>query len=143
MSIEGNKEVVRRYYEEVLNKGDLDALDELAALDYEEHDPLPGQGTGRAGLRDRVAMLEQGFHPQFTIEDLVAEGDRVVVRWTNSGTHVGEFMGIPPTERTFTIAGIDVHRLQDGKMAEHWHVVDQLAMLLQLGVITLPGAPAE
>lgn len=141
MSIERNKEVVRRFYEEVLNKRDLDALEELAVSDYEEHDPLPGQGTGRDGLRGRVTMLLNGLNPHFSIEDVIAEGNRVVVRWTNSGTHVGEFLGMPPTEKTFTIAGIDIYRLQDGKMAEHWHVVDLLAQLLQLGIVTLPGAP--
>ncbi len=143
MSIEGNKEVVRRYYEEVFNKGELDALDELAVAEYEEHDPLPGQETGRDGLRNRVTMLIAAFAPQFTIEDLIAEGDRVVARWTNSGVHRADFMGIPPTERTVNVTGIDVHRLQDGKMVEHWHVVDMLSMLVQLGVVTLPGAPGE
>lgn len=143
MSIERNKEVVRRFHEEVLNKKNLDALEELAVPDYEEHNPLPGQGTARDGLRDRVTMLLRGLDPHFTIEDVIGNGDKVVVRWTNSGTHVGEFLGMPPTDRTFTIAGIDIYRLQDGKMAEHWHVVDLLAQLLQLGIVTLPGAPAE
>jgi steroid delta-isomerase-like uncharacterized protein len=143
MAVEQNKEIVRRFYEEVMNKEDIDALGELAVPDYEEHDPLPGQGTAREGLRDRVTMLIRAFHPQFTIEDLIAEGDRVVARWTNTGVHVGEFLGIPPTNRTATVAGIDVYRLQDGKLAEHWHVVDQLSMLIQLGVVALPGAPAE
>jgi steroid delta-isomerase-like uncharacterized protein len=142
MSIEGNKEAVRRYYDEVLNKADVDALDELAVADYEEHDPLPGQRTGREGLRDRVTMLIRGFAPQFTIEAVIAEGDMVAVRWTNAGVHRAEFMGIPPTERTVSIGGIDVHRLRDGKLAEHWHVVDMLSMLVQLGVVTPPGAPA-
>jgi steroid delta-isomerase-like uncharacterized protein len=143
MGIEENKEVARRYYEAVLNDGDLAALDELAVPDYEEHEPLPGQGTGRAGLEDRVRMLRAAFAPHFTIHDVIAEGDRVVVRWTHDGTHVGEFMGMPPSGRSFSIAGIDVHRIRDGKLAEHWHVVDQLSMLQQLGVIPAPdGAPA-
>ncbi len=114
MSTEHNKEVVRRFYEEVLNKQDLDSLEELAVIDYEEHDPLPGQGTGRDGLRDQVSMLLKGLDPHFTIEDLIAEGDRVVARWTNNGTHVAEFLGMPPTNKQFTIAGIDIYRLEDG-----------------------------
>ena len=125
----------------MFNKGDVDLLDELAVADYEEHDPLPGQGTGRDGLRDRVTMLVGTLAPQFTMEDVIAEGDRVVVRWTNSGIHRGESRGFPATGRTVSIAGIDIHRLEGGKMAEHWHVVDMLSMLVQLGVITLPGAP--
>jgi predicted ester cyclase len=66
-----------------------------------------------------------------------------VVRWTNSGTHSGDFLGIPATGRTVSFAGIDIYRVEDGKLAEHWHVVDQLSMLIQLGVVTLPDAPAE
>jgi steroid delta-isomerase-like uncharacterized protein len=143
MGTEGNKDVARRYYEAVLNGGDLAALDELAVPDYEEHDPLPGQGTGRAGLEDRVRMLRSAFDPHFTIEDVIAEGDRVVVRWTNDGTHVGEFLGMPPSGRSFSIAGVDIHRVRDGRLAEHWHVVDQLSMLQQLGFVPSPdGAPA-
>jgi steroid delta-isomerase-like uncharacterized protein len=143
MGTEGNKELARRYYDAVLNDGDIGALDELAVADYEEHDPLPGQGSGRAGLEDRVRMLRSAFAPHFTIEDTIAEGDRVVVRWRNEGTHVGEFMGMPATGKNFSIAGIDVHRVRDGKLAEHWHVVDQLAMLQQLGFLPAPqGAKA-
>jgi steroid delta-isomerase-like uncharacterized protein len=143
MSLEQNKQVVRRYYQDVLNGGDLGALDELAVEGYEENDPLPGQGTGLQGLRDRVEMFHTGLAVQFTIEDVVAEGDRVAVRWTNAGTHVGPFLGIPPTGKSFSIAGIDIHRIQDGKMAEHWHVVDQLTMLQQLGLLPAPeGAGA-
>jgi steroid delta-isomerase-like uncharacterized protein len=143
MSTEPNKEVARRYYEWVLNDGEVEALDEMAVPDYQEHDPLPGQGTGLQGLKDRVTMLKSGLDSRFTIEDLIAEGDKVVVRWTNSGTNVGEFLGMPPTGKGFTIAGIDIHRLEDGKMAEHWHVVDNFSMLLQLGLIPPPGGGGE
>lgn len=136
MTIEANKQVVRRFYEEV-NERNLEAIDELAVLDYEEHDPLPGQGTGRAGLHDRMGMLLGALQPRFTIQDVVAEGDRVVVRWTNSGTHVGEFFGIPATGKIVSAAGVDIYRLEGGKMAEHWHVVDQLPMLQQLGVLPI------
>jgi steroid delta-isomerase-like uncharacterized protein len=142
MSIESNKAIVARLYDEVFNGRDLGVLPELATLDYDEHDPLPGQGTGLDGLRDRVQAIISGFGERFTVEDVVAEGDRVVVRWTGSGTHVGEFMGIPPTGKSFTIAGIDVYRVADGKLAEHWHVVDQLALLGQLGLLP-QQEPAE
>ncbi len=135
---ENIKDVARRYYDAVLNRGDLDLLDDLAVADYVEHDPLPGQGTGRQGLKDRVTMLMAAFGQTFTLEDVIAEGDRVVVRWTGSGNHVGEFMGIPPTGRSFTIAGIDIHRIEGDQMAEHWHVVDQLSLLQQLGLIPGP-----
>jgi steroid delta-isomerase-like uncharacterized protein len=143
MTIEANKTVVRRYYEEVLNTGHVNVLAELAVADYAEHDPLPGQGTGRDGLRDRVELLRGAFRPHFTIEDIIAEGDKVAVRWTNRGTHVGEFMGLPATGKAFVIAGIDIHRLRDGQLAEHWHVVDLLGQLQQLGILPQPaGASA-
>jgi steroid delta-isomerase-like uncharacterized protein len=134
--IAANKAAVRRYYEDVLNAGDVSALQELAVAQYDEHDPLPGQTTGREGLQQRVRMLRDAFHAHFTIEDLIAENDKVVARWTSRGTHVAEFLGIPPTGKPYTIAGIDNHRLVDGKLAEHWHVVDQLSQLRQLGVIS-------
>ena len=139
---ESIKDVARRYYDAVLNRGDVDLLDDLAAADYVEHDPLPGQGDGRQGLKDRVTMIATAFSQTFTIEDVIADGDRVVVRWTGSGKHVGEFMGIPPTGRSFTIAGIDIHRIEGGRMAEHWHVVDQLSLLQQLGLIPGPQESA-
>ncbi|MDQ3878024.1 MAG: ester cyclase [Actinomycetota bacterium] len=133
-----SKEVARRIYEEVFNRRELDVIDDVATPDYIEHDPLPGQGTGRDGLRDRVQMLIDAFDPQFTLEDMIAEDDRVVVRWTNSGTHVGEFLGIPSTGQSFNIAGIDIYRVEDGKLAEHWHVVDMYGQMVQLGLLPSP-----
>jgi steroid delta-isomerase-like uncharacterized protein len=135
MGTERNKEVIRRYYEHVLDGGDVDALDELAVPDYDEHDPLPGQ---EPGLKDRVTAVRKGLAPHVTIDDVIAEDDKVVVRWTNSGTNLGEFLGIPATGRSFTIPGIDIHRLEGGRMAEHWHVVDMLGHLQQLGLLPSP-----
>ncbi|MFN2561916.1 MAG: ester cyclase [Jatrophihabitans sp.] len=135
MTVEQNKQVVGRYYSEVLNEGRTDLLSELALTDYVEHDPLPGQGDGRDDFVARVELLRSAFAPlRFTVEDVIAEGDRVVVRWSSTGRHTGEFVGIPPTDREYTISGIDIHRLDDGRMAEHWHVVDQLSQLQQLGL---------
>ena len=139
MSTDENRAVVRRYYQEVLEGGNIQLLEEMAIPNYDEHDPIPGQSNGLEGLKQRVEMLRSAFQPRFTLEDMIAEGDKVVVRWTNRGTHVGEFMGIPPTGKSFSIAGIDIHRLSGGKMAEHWHVVDQFGQLQQLGVIPLPA----
>ena len=140
MSIEDNKTQVQRLYE-LLNAGDVEAVGGLVSPDYEEHDPLPGQGSGREGVLDRFSMIKAGLAPRFTVEDVIAEGDRVVVRWTNSGTHVGEFAGIPPTGRTFTISGIDIYRVSGGVLCEHWHVIDQLSMLGQLGLLPEPAEP--
>lgn len=140
MSDQPSKTVVRRYYDEVFNQRRVDLVDELATEKYVEHDPFPGQGDGRADLKARVGAILDAFNPvRFTLEDMVAEGDRVVVRWTQKGTHSGNFMGIPPTGKQYTIAGIDIHGIRDGLMAEHWHVVDQLALLQQLGVMPAPA----
>ena len=143
MSVEPNKTLVRRYYDEVLNGRRVELLDELAAPDYVENNPLPGQGTGREGLKQRVTMLVDGLAPTFTIADVVAEDDRVVVRWVNSGTHAGAFLGVPRTGRSFRIAGIDIHRVAGGRLAEHWHVIEEFALLQQLGLLPAPeGASA-
>lgn len=141
MSEQDNKAVVRRYYDEVLNQRNIDLLDELAVEDYVEHDPFPDQGNGRADLKARVAGFCAAFNPlQFTIQDMIAEGDKVVVRWTNAGTDSGGFMGIPATGKDFGVAGIDIHVVRDGKLAEHWHVVDLLTQMQQLGLVPGPGA---
>ena len=134
----GSKETVRRIYEDVLNKRDLRPLDQLVRPDYVENNPLPGQGHGLAGMKDRYTMLFNGLDAHFTVEDMIAEGDKVVVRWTNSGTNTGDFLGIPATGRQYSIQGIDIYRLEDGKLAEHWDVVDVFGHMVQLGVIPAP-----
>lgn len=144
MTAQDNKTIISRYYDEVLNMRKVDLLDELAAEDYVEHDPFPGQGNGRADLKARAQLLLGAFEPlRFTIEDVIAEGDRVVVRWRNSGIHSGSFLGMPATNKAFSVAGIDIHALRDGRMAEHWHVIDQLAQMQQMGLIPVPGGAAS
>ena len=138
MSSESHKNLVRRFYDEGLNAHHVDVIDELALADYIEHDPLPGQRDGLAGLKDRASMLIDGLGSTYTLHDVIADGHRVVVRWTNAGVHTAEFLGLPPTGRPFDFAGIDIYRMENGRMAEHWHVVDQLTMLQQLGVISAP-----
>ena len=143
MSTEQSKALARRVFEEVLNGRNLAALDELIATDYVEHNPLPGQRTGLDGIKDRYTMVLNAFDPQFSIEDVIAEGDRVVLRWTNSGTHVGEFLGMPPTGKSYSIPGIEIWRVKDGRLVEHWDVVDIFGQLQQLGLLPQPeGAPA-
>ncbi len=139
-----NKETIRRYYEEVFNQGKLEVLDEIVARDHVEHNPLPGQTQGIDGLKQRVAMVRGAFNPQFTLEDVLADGDKVVVRWTNSGTHLADWFGVPATGRTVVVSGIDIHQLRDGRMAEHWDVVDIFGLMMQIGAIPAPsGAPAS
>ncbi len=128
----------RRLYE-LLNQGDVEAVGDLVTPDYVEHAPFPGQGVGREGVLDRFSMIVTALAPHFTVEDVITEGDRVVVRWTNAGTHVGEFAGIPATGKTFSISGIDIYRIEGDLLAEHWHVIDQLSMLGQLGLLPAPA----
>jgi steroid delta-isomerase-like uncharacterized protein len=139
MSTEANKELVRRYYDEVHNRRNYDRIEELVTPDFKEHDPLPGQAAGREGMKDRERMLAANLDVRFTVEDIIAEGEKVVVRWRNHGTHIGEFLGIPPTGKEFSVEGINVYRVLDGKLAEGWSVVDVFGQLLQLGVIPSPA----
>ena len=139
MTVEANKAIVRLYYAQVLDAGNLDALPELAASNYVENDPLPGQGSGLKGLVQRVRMLRNGLpNLHFTVDDIVAEGEKVIVRWTMQGTHLGEFFGVPATGKTVKATGVDIILMRDGKMAEHWHEIDALGLLQQLDVIVLP-----
>src|ERR1044071_4915703 len=100
MSTETNKAIVRRYYEEVHNQGKRDALKKIVVEDFVEHNPFPGHGQGLAGFYQRVEMLQTAFTMNFTIEDMIAEGDKVAVRWTNHNVHHGTFMGVPAPSKT-------------------------------------------
>jgi predicted ester cyclase len=135
-----NKETVRRLYEEVANQGRLELLDEIACADHVEHNPFPQQGQGAEGLKQRVSMVRAAFNPRFTIEHLIAEGDKVAVMWSNQGTHVGEWFGFAPTGKSLTTQGVGIHLLRDGRLAEHWDVVDIVNFLTSVGV--LPARPA-
>jgi steroid delta-isomerase-like uncharacterized protein len=140
---EKNEAVVCRLIEEVLNGGQIDLLAELVASDHVGHDPL-GDHYGREGLRIVVTEYRVAF-PDLcvTVEDLVSEGDRVVHRFTLRGTHAGQFMGIPPTERVVTAAGIAIDRFADGKVAESWVSLDALNLLRQLGAAPTLGRRPE
>ncbi|MHC4519796.1 MAG: ester cyclase, partial [Planctomycetota bacterium] len=132
---ETNKVLVQRMIDEVMNQQNLAVVDELFAADYLMHDPAwPMEVKGPEGFKEWAgAMLDPYFSDsRITIEDMIAEGDKVAVRWTWSGTHTGEFMGIPPTGRQTTVAGISIHRFADGKFVESWVNYDALGMMQQL-----------
>lgn len=135
-----NKQMIMRLYEEVVNQGRLEILDEMAWPDHLEHNPFPQQSQGVGGLKQRVSMVRAAFNPRFTIEHLIAEGDKVAVMWSNAATHVGEWCGFPPTEKSITFHGVDIHLLRDGRLAEHWDVVDITDFLAKLGVLPAPPA---
>jgi len=134
-----NKRTILRLYEEVGNQGRLEVLDEIAWPDHIEHYPLPGQTQGVEGLKQRVSMVRAAFNPKFTIEHLVAEGDKVAVMWSNQGTHVGEWFGFAPTGKSVTAHGVDIHLLRGGRLAEHWDVVDISEFLMAVGAVSAPA----
>ncbi len=144
MSAEENKALVRRYVEEVVNQRNLDLLDEIFAPDFVQYGAEPDQVSGVEDLKQFFAMLRSEF-PDFqgTIEDLFTAGDKVVLRFTFRGTHQGEFMGIAPTDKQVTMAGIDIFRIADDKIVELWGQEDMLGMMQQLGAIPEPGQSEE
>jgi steroid delta-isomerase-like uncharacterized protein len=139
---EENKALVRRELEEIFNEGKLELADELLASDYTVHDSaLTEPVHGIAGFRQlRASYHDASSDVRTTIEDMIAEGDRVVTRWTTRGTHDrGEMMGVPPTGKRIEVTGITVNRISGGKIAEDWTVWDSLGLLRQLGVVPAPG----
>ena len=136
---EDNKALNRRFVEEVINQGNTDAIDELIDPGVVDHAAPPGFPTGREGAKQFAAMMRSAFPDLHqTIEDMIAEGDKVVMRSTWSGTHEGEFMGIPATGRQVTVSAIDITRVADGRLVEHWEQFDALGLMQQLGVVPPP-----
>jgi steroid delta-isomerase-like uncharacterized protein len=144
MSIEESKAIVRFWMEECYNQGNLAVADELVAPDYVNHSAPLGQAPGLEGEKQYAAMIRSAY-PDFcmTIEDQIAEGDKVVTRYTGRGTHQGEFMGIPPTGKQITVTGIHIHRIAEGRVMEGWSEFDQLGGLQQLGVVPSMGEGGE
>ena len=131
-----NKLVFQRFYEEVLNQGNLDVIDEVVDPKVVSHHPIPGQKPGAAGFKEALAGFKKAFPDLKSVaQDIIAQADKVVGRFTVTGTHQGEFMGYPPTGQQFTYEEIVIVRLKDGKIVEHWAVADVLAMMEQLGAI--------
>ena len=138
---EQNKAVFRRIVDEVFNQGRLQTADELGA-GYIEHSPAPGQSPGVEGFKQLVQMFRQAFPDlRVSIDDLIAEGDKVVARMTTSGTHQGQFFGFPPTGKKISILEIHILRIANGKVLEHWGVSNDLQMMQQLGVLPADALP--
>lgn len=139
MSAEDNKAIARRWYEEVFNAGNLDLIHELFAPNFVDHDPV-NPLPGLEGVRQVVGIYRGAFPDlHITVEDWVAEGDKVVTRFRAQGTHKGPLMGIPPTEKQVTVTGIDMLGFEHGTILEHWGNRDDLGMLQQLGAVPAPG----
>ena len=140
MSTEQNKAIVRdRINGEMISQNRLDLVDELFTESFVNHSAPPGLPTDREGVKMFFGALHAAFSGlHVTVEDQVAEGDKVVTRKTFHGTHTGDFFGVPATGRTVSFQVIDILRLVDGRGTDHWNVVDRLGLLRQLGAIPEP-----
>jgi steroid delta-isomerase-like uncharacterized protein len=131
-----NEAVVRRFYEQMNNERKNELAPEIFSAGHQLHDPqIPGAADGPDGMAATVSVYQNGVDGHWQIEELFSTGDRVVVRWTGSGTHVGEVNGIPPTNKKIRVDAISIHRVTDGKIAETWEVWDTLSFLQQIGVV--------
>jgi steroid delta-isomerase-like uncharacterized protein len=129
--------IARRYFEEVWNQGKVDVLDELLAPDYVNHTPSTGHPPpGPAGLKPIVLAIRGAFPDlHYTIEDVIVTADTVVIRTTMTGTHEGDLFGVPPTRRKIKVMQIQIERIKNGRIVEHWRVTDELSLMRQLGVV--------
>lgn len=141
MSESENVAIIGRFIEEVINQGRLEACDHIVEENFIELDPLPGQSQGRQGLKEVIAMMRTGFPDlHWVIDESIASGDKVVTRFTWTGTHRGSFLGIPATGKPVTVKGVVIDRLTQGKMADSRILMDTFGMMQQLGIIPAPGA---
>jgi steroid delta-isomerase-like uncharacterized protein len=135
VNAEENKAIVLHHWEEAVNKGNMDLIDEIFAPDFVAHE-ADQDIRGPEGVRQFILMLRVGFPDLHVIvEDVVAEEDKVVVRWVASGTHQGDLMGLPPSGKRVSVAGITISRFEGGKLAEEWELYDTMGMMQQLDAI--------
>ena len=140
-STQALKALAQRFVDEVINAHDVDAaLTELVVEDFVEQNPLPGQGPGRAGLGDVLSGMFTAFPDlHWTPQEMIAEGDRVMAFSTWTGTHRGDFMGVPATGRSVTVEAWTIDRFRDGRLVESRIIMDVVGLLIQLGVIPAPA----
>ncbi|HVZ38314.1 MAG TPA: ester cyclase [Candidatus Kapabacteria bacterium] len=139
MSLASNKEVARQFVEDIWGKGDLNLAEQLIAADVVDNNPMPGLPPGRDGHNAMLTIVRAAFpDATFTLDQVVAEDDKVVDHWTMRATHAGPFMGIPATGRPVVLRGVDILRIENGQIAEFWHIEDIVGVLGQLGVLPPP-----
>ena len=142
-----NRRLFQKYFDEAANGGNLDLLEEIFAPDYLHHDPAnpdPRPVVGPQGVRDHLTSLMGAFPDlKFEVDEMVAEGEDIVVRWTARGTNTGDYFGMPATDRPIEITGMNTWNTRDGQAVEGWVNRDDMLMMQQLGVVPAPGeAPA-
>jgi len=136
MAADDNKALMRRYYDEVWQKGNLAVAEELVSASFVDHMPMPEQVPGRKGHNDAVQAIRGGFPDlKLSVEEILSDGDKAVGRWIMTATHSGMLMGIPATGKSIEMQGIDVVRIESGQIVEMWHIEDVLGMLIQIGVL--------
>jgi steroid delta-isomerase-like uncharacterized protein len=135
MSVEANEALVRRLFDIVWSTGNVAVVDELLAPSFVDHAAeMGGDDASREGFKSQVRQFRTAFPDgRSQIEDLIAAGDRVVARWTDGGTHLGEWQGVAPTGKRVRFSGIDIYRIQDGRVVEYWCSEDELGLLRQVG----------
>ena len=138
---EDNKQFMQRFVEEVINKKNLDAVNELVAEDFVEHIPFPGQGPGREGLKQALSIFWSAFPDlRWMLDEQIAEGEKVVSRFTMTGTHRGEFLGIARTDKSVNVWGVVIDVVRNGKFAESRIIINTPSLMQQLGAIPSEGA---
>jgi steroid delta-isomerase-like uncharacterized protein len=137
-----NATIVRRFVDEVITQGNIEAAAQYVWEDVIEQVPMPGQGPGLDGLKDILRAMRAGFPDiVFSIQEQVAERDKVASRFEWTGTHRGEFLGIPATGRTVRVWGMVIDRLEDGRIKDTRIIMDTFGLLGQLGVLPPPATP--
>ena len=140
--MEKNKTIIQRFIDEPRNKGDIEATEKFVAEDVIEQVPFPGQGPGIEGVKTVLGAMRAAFPDlHWTVQEQIAEGNKVVSRFEWTGTHRGPFLGVEPTGRSVKVWGIVIDRLQDGKIKDTRILMDALGLMSQLGVF--PPSPAE
>jgi predicted ester cyclase len=131
-----NKTICKRFFDELHNKGNFNVIDELVDINVVSHDPFPGQAKGSKGLRDTMLIFRKAFPDMgVKLNDMIAENDKVMSKFTVTGTHKGEFMNIKPGGKKITYEEVVILRLEKGKIVEHWAVADALSLMQQIGAI--------
>jgi len=135
-----NAAIVQRFIDEVINQGRYEVCDEIVAEEFLELDPLPGQRQGREGLKEVIAMMRSAFPDiHWVTDESISSGDKVVTRFTWTGTQRGDFLGIPATGRPVTVKGVVIDRLVNDRMTDSRILMDTFGMMTQLGVIPPPA----
>jgi steroid delta-isomerase-like uncharacterized protein len=130
-----NEALVQRFFDDLCNQRRTEVADEIIAADFVAHGPQAPPAEGPDGVKQRVGLYQESLEGQWHVHDLFSTGDRVVARWSGTGTHRGELMGISPTGASIDVDAITIFRVADGQIAEEWTVWDALGLLQQVGAV--------